>query len=267
MIKTQSRSRLESRRVMQLPVEMIRPNPSQPRRVFDEAGLQELAQSIVNYGIIQPLTVRRVAEGYELVAGERRLRAAKLAGLREAPCILMSLDEAESGMVALIENLQRRDLDYIEEAEGLARLMRLYGLSQEQAALRIGKSQSAVANKLRLLRHTAPVRDALRENRLSERHARALLRLPGETARLEAIGVIARRGLNVAGAEEYIESLLRAPAPKRVGGGMAQLLSSIDQSVARLRSAGIAADSSRQESDREIVLTIRIPKEERISFC
>ena len=248
-------------RVMQLPVGAIRPNPAQPRRIFDETGLQELARSIESCGIIQPLTVRRVAEGYELVAGERRLRAAKFAGLKEVPCILMALDEAQSGMVALIENLQRRDLDYIEEAEGLARLMRLYNLSQEQAAMRIGKSQSAVANKLRLLRHTAPVRDALRENRLSERHARALLRLPGEQARLDAIAVIARRGLNVAQAEEYIESILRTPAPKRDRSGVSALLSSIDQSVARLRSAGFEADSSRREDDREIILTIRIPKQ------
>ena len=260
MTKTQTKTRLASGRVMQLPVGDIRPNPAQPRRVFDESGLQELARSILSYGVIQPLSVRRVPDGYELVAGERRLRAAKLAGLKEVPCILMALDELESGMVALIENLQRRDLDYIEEAEGLARLMRLYGLSQEQAAMRIGKSQSAVANKLRLLRHTAPVRDALRENRLSERHARALLRLPGEQARLDAISLIARRGLTVAQAEEHIESLLRTPAPKRPAPGVAQLLHSIDQGVARLRSAGCAAGKTRQEDEKEIVLTIRIPK-------
>ena len=253
-------TRLASGRVMQLPVGAIRPNPAQPRRIFDETGLQELAQSIVSYGVIQPLSVRRIADGYELVAGERRLRAAKLAGLREVPCILLAVNEAESGMVALIENLQRRDLDYIEEAEGLARLMRLYGLSQEQAALRIGQSQSAVANKLRLLRHTAPVREALREHRLSERHARALLRLPGEQARLDAVAVIARRGFNVAQAEEYIESILRTPAPKRSAPDVGQLLNSIDQGVARLRRAGIVADSSRREDEREIILTVRIPK-------
>ncbi len=258
---SKQQTRLAAGRVMQLPVGAIRPNPGQPRRIFDESGLQELAQSIVSYGIIQPLTVRRVAEGYELVAGERRLRAAQRARLREGPCSLTALDERESGMVAQIENLQRRDLDYIEEAEGLARLMRLYGLSQEQAALRIGKSQSAVANKLRLLRHTAPVREALRENHLTERHARALLRLPGEQARLDAIAVIARRGMSVAQAEEYIESLLRAPAERRRAPDVGQLLSSIDQSVARLRSAGFGADSSRREDEQQIILTIRIPKQ------
>lgn len=258
---SKTKGNLESNRVMQLPVGAIRPNPAQPRRIFDDAGLQELARSIASCGIIQPLTVRRVPDGYELVAGERRLRAAKLAGLREVPCILMALDEARSGLVALVENLQRRDLDYIEEAEGLARLMRLYGLSQEQAALRIGRSQSAVANKLRLLRHTQRVRDALRENRLSERHARALLRLPGETARLEAIAVIARRGLTVSAAEEYIESLLRArAAPVKKPPELGALLSGIDQSLSRLRTAGYKPDASRREDDSEIVLTIRIPK-------
>ena len=252
---------LESNRVMQLPVNAIRPNPAQPRRIFDDAGLQELAGSIASCGIIQPLSVRRLPDGYELVAGERRLRAAKLAGLKEVPCILMALDETQSGLVALVENLQRRDLDYIEEAEGLARLMRLYGLSQEQAAIRIGRSQSAVANKLRLLRHTQRVRDALREHRLTERHARALLRLPGETARLEAIDVIARRGLTVAAAEEYIDSLLKArAAPARKPPELGTLLSAIDQSLSRLRTAGYKPDTSRREDDSELVLTIRIPK-------
>ena len=252
---------LESNRVMQLPVNAIRPNPAQPRRIFDDAGLQELAGSIASCGIIQPLSVRRLPDGYELVAGERRLRAAKLAGLKEVPCILMALDETQSGLVALVENLQRRDLDYIEEAEGLARLMRLYGLSQEQAAIRIGRSQSAVANKLRLLRHTQRVRDALREHHLTERHARALLRLPGEAARLEAIDVIARRGLTVAAAEEYIDSLLRSRAAReKKPPELGTLLSAIDQSLSRLRTAGYKPDTSRREDDSELVLTIRIPK-------
>ena len=122
------RGLLESGRILYLPVEQLQPNPSQPRKIFDSGGLQELAASIRTYGILQPLTVRRRGGVYELVAGERRLRAAKLAGLSEVPCILLSVDEEQSGMVALVENLQRRDLDYIEEAEGLARLMRQYGL-------------------------------------------------------------------------------------------------------------------------------------------
>ena len=151
------RGLLESGRILYLPVGQIHPNPSQPRKIFDADGLQELAGSIRTYGILQPLTVRRRNGEYELVAGERRLRAAKIAGMTEVPCILLTVDEEQSGMVALVENLQRRDLDYIEEAQGLARLMRQYGLNQEQAAARVGKSQSAVANKLRLLRHSPAV--------------------------------------------------------------------------------------------------------------
>ena len=125
---------LESGRVLYLPLGSIRPNPAQPRRVFDPAGLQELADSIREYGILQPLTVRRRENGYELIAGERRLRAAGMAGLTQAPCLVAAVDEEASGMLALVENLQRRDLDFIEEAEGLARLMKTWGLSQEQAA-------------------------------------------------------------------------------------------------------------------------------------
>ena len=248
-------------RVIFLPPQAIRPNPAQPRRHFDPAGLQELAASIVQYGVLQPLTVRRQDGGYVLVAGERRLRAAKLAGLAEVPCIVMAVDEAQSGMLALVENLQRRDLDFIEEAEGLARLMRLYGLSQEQAALRVGKSQSAVANKLRLLRHSPKVLDALREHHLSERHARALLRLPTEEARLDAVAIIAQRGLTVAGTEQYIERLLAAPKPPAPPRGIGQYLSSVSRTLEQMRSAGIDAACGTEETEREIVLTIRIPKQ------
>ncbi len=164
---------METGRVVFLPLRSIRPNPAQPRRVFEQAGLQELAASILQHGILQPLSVRRVGTSYELIAGERRLRAAKIAGLEEVPCLLMSMDESQSGVAALVENLQRRDLDFIEEAQGLSRLMQLGGLSQEQAAMKVGKSQSAVANKLRLLRHSPPVLEALRTAGLTERHARA----------------------------------------------------------------------------------------------
>ena len=260
---------LETWKILYLPAAQIRPNPGQPRKIFDPAGLQELAASIAEYGIVQPLTVRRRDGFYELVAGERRLRAARMAGLREVPCILLSVDEAQSGMVALVENLQRRDLDYIEEAEGLARLMRLYGLSQEQAAQRVGKSQSAVANKLRLLRHSPQVLAMLRENQLSERHARALLRLPEEEDRLAVLQTVIRQQLNVAKTEAYIDAYLAKKnaqePPKR---GIRKLivrdvrlfLNSVNHSLELVRSAGIQAETKQEETDREIVLTIRLPK-------
>ena len=262
------RGLLESGRVLYLPIERLHPNPSQPRKIFDSDGLRELAASIEQYGILQPLTVRRRGSEYELVAGERCLRAAKLAGCVEVPCILLTVDEEQSGMVALVENLQRRDLDYIEEAEGLARLMRLYHLSQEQAALRVGKSQSAVANKLRLLRHSPQVLEKLRENHLSERHARALLRLETEEERLEVLNVIVRQQLNVAKTEAYIETYLekkRTQEPKR---GLRKLivrdvrlfLNILNHSLELVRGAGIDAQAKQEETDSEIVLTIRLPK-------
>ncbi len=260
---------LENGRVLYIPIGKIRPNPAQPRKIFDRDGLRELAASIGHCGILQPLTVRRVSGEYELVAGERRLRAAKLAGLCEVPCILLCVDEALSGLVALVENLQRRDLDYIEEAQGLLNLMRRYGMSQEQAASKVGKSQSAVANKLRILRHGERVLAKLREHALSERHARALLRLEGEEERLQAIEVIVKKGLNVAKTEAYIEAILaQKEAPKK---GLRKLivrdvrlfLNSIDHSLELVRGAGIDAKSSREETDSEIVLTIRLPKHTR----
>jgi ParB family chromosome partitioning protein len=267
MQKLRNKSYLETGRVCYVPVDSIQPNPTQPRRIFDEEALGELAESIRQYGVIQPLSVRRRAGGYELVAGERRLRASKLAGLAEVPCILLTVDEEESGMIALVENLQRRDLDFIEEAEGIARLMRLYGLSQEQAAARIGKSQSAVANKLRLLRHSPAVLAAVRENHLSERHARALLRLPGEAERLAALDTIIRRGMNVAQTEQYIDRLLddAAPAARRAMPGfrlrdIRLFLNTLDHNLDLIRSAGFDAELGKNEDEREIVLTIRIPK-------
>ena len=263
------RGLMESGRILYLPTEQLRPNPSQPRKIFDSDGLQELAASIQNYGILQPLTVRRRNGEYELVAGERRLRAAKLAGLTEVPCILLTVDEQLSSMVALVENLQRRDLDYIEEAEGLARLMRQYGLNQEQAAAKVGKSQSAVANKLRLLRHSPAVLAALRDNGLSERHARALLRLPTEQERMAALAVIVKQQMNVAKAEEYIEALLtKKKQPEEPKKGIRKLivrdvrlfLNSVNHSLDLIRGAGIRAEASQEETDSEIVLTIRLPK-------
>ena len=265
MQKYHFRTAFMSGKVQTVRLDRIRPNPLQPRRVFDPAGLQELAESIRQHGILQPLTVRKTAEGPELVAGERRLRAARMAGLREVPCIFLSVDEEESGMLALVENLQRRDLDYLEEAAGLARLMERYGLSQEQAAARVGKSQSAVANKLRILRHPPQVLEALRHSGLTERHARALLRLP-EELRLGAVEELASRGSTVAQAEAYIDALLRTvpqprKAPRYVFRDVRVFLNTLDRSLEMIRSAGIACDCGREETEREIVLTIRLPKQ------
>ena len=201
--------------VLYLPTARIRPNPMQPRKHFDTGGLQELAGSIRQYGVLQPLTVRKAGGAYELVAESAACAAARLAGLTEVPCLLADVDEEAPGMLALVENLQRRDLDYIEEAEGLQKLMQQYHLSQEQAARRIGKSQSAVANKLRILRHPPSVLQALREHHLTERHARALLRLPDEEERLRVIGLIVQGEWTVAKTEQYIDARLAPKEPQR----------------------------------------------------
>ena len=251
---------MESGRVVFLPTRAIRPNPAQPRRIFRQDALLELAESIRCHGLLQPLSVRRVGLQYELIAGERRLRAAGIAGLTEVPCIVMNMDDRESGMAALVENLQRQDLDFIEEAFGISRLMSRFSISQEQAARLLGKSQSAIANKLRLLRHSEPVLNALREANLTERHGRALLKLPTEESKLSAIAVIAAQGMSVARAEGYIESLL---LPSVGGPGKANVtafLSNLTQSLQRIQSSGIPAVSERRETDKSIVLTITIPK-------
>lgn len=251
---------METGRVVFLPARSIRPNPAQPRRIFREEALTELADSIRRHGILQPLSVRRVGTGYELIAGERRLRAGVLAGLAEIPCIIMSMDEEESGAAALIENLQRQDLDFIEEARGIARLMERGRLSQEQTANLLGKSQSSVANKLRLLRHSEPVLTALREGGLTERHARALLKLPSEQEKLSAIAAIVRMGMSVARAEAYIDGLLEQKQLPKPRANVGAFLNNLNQSLARIQLSGIRAVSERRETDSQIVLTITIPK-------
>ena len=251
---------METGRVLFLPPRSIRPNPSQPRRIFQDEALAELADSIRQHGILQPLSVRRVGAGYELIAGERRLRAAQLAGLNEIPCILMNMDDRESGMAALVENLQRQDLDFIEEARGICDLMTQWSMSQEQAARLLGKSQSAIANKLRLLRHSPRVLQALREGGLTERHGRALLKLPTEEEKLAAITVIVRQAMSVARAEKYIQQLLTQAGEKAARVNVGAFLNSLNQSLARIQSAGISAVSERRETEDQIVLTITIPK-------
>ena len=251
---------METGRVVFLPARSIRPNPSQPRRVFREEPLAELSDSIRRHGILQPLTVRRIGLGYELIAGERRLRAAQMAGLTEIPCIIMQMDDQESGMAAMIENLQRQDLDFIEEAQGIARLMELFAMSQEQTARMLGKSQSAIANKLRLLRHSGAVLQALREGNLTERHGRALLRLGSEEEKLAAIARIVKEGMSVARTESYIEALLaRRESPPRKA-NVSAFLNSLTQSLQKIQRSGVSAVSERRETDTQIVLTITIPK-------
>ena len=180
----------------------IAPNPNQPRQNFSRKELEELAASIAQVGLLQPLTVRAASGGWELVAGERRLRAAVLAGLEQVPCLVIRADEEHSALMALVENIQRQDLDFWEEALALDRLIAVCGLSQEEAAKKIGKSQSAVANKLRLLKLPEDTLRVLRDAGCTERHARALLRLEGTESQRAAGRYIAEHKLTVAQTEE-----------------------------------------------------------------
>lgn len=258
----------QSRHIQYLPIDKIAPNPRQPRRHFDENALRELADSIRSHGILQPLSVQKGENGcYILVAGERRLRAAGLAGLGRVPCILVRVSDEERAILALVENLQRENLHYMEEAAAIARLISTHGLSQEEAAQRLGRSQSAVANKLRLLRLSETCVALLRQYDLTERHARAVLRLTDEEERLAALRYIGERAMNVAAAEEYIESLLRdqqTTKPERksvyIIKDVRLFLNSIKRSMDTMRLAGVDARCDRQDNDEEIVMTIHIPK-------
>ena len=251
---------METGRVVFIPARAIRPNPAQPRTVFQEEALEELAKSIQQHGILQPLSVRRVGVGYELIAGERRLRAGLMAGLTEIPCIVMNMDEKESSLAAMVENLQRQDLDFVEEAMGIAKMMEICLMSQEQAARLLGKSQSAIANKLRILRHSPKILEAIRKAELTERHARALLKIPCEEEKLRAIEVIAGLGMSVARTEKYIEELLKGQTQHTPRVNLGAFLNNLNQSLQRIQLSGISAVSERRETEDEIVLTITIPK-------
>ena len=259
--------------IVYLRTDELTPNPVQPRKRFDDESLEELSGSIKSYGILNPLTVRLRCGKYELVAGERRLRAAKLAGLEEVPCILIDVNMEDASLIALVENLQRRDLDFIEEALGISQLIRMFGMSQEEAARRIGKSQSAVANKLRLLKLPPDVLEALRQNGLTERHGRALLRLPSPVAQRAALEYIVDNGLTVAATDAYIDALLAEPEKepeteteksekKRtfVLKDVRVFLNTLSRSIDLMKQGGIDAGMQREETEDSLILTISIPK-------
>lgn len=258
----------KQRQILDLPVEEILPNPWQPRHIFDPAGLAELANSVRQHGILQPLTVRRTSSGWELIAGERRLRAAKLAGLTSVPCVETAADDQTSSLLALIENLQRRDLHFLEEAAAIAGYIQSSGCTQEEAALQLGRSSSALANKLRLLRLSPACREALMESNLTERHARALLRLENEEERLAALRHIQKHGLTVAQTEQYIQRRLATlqttpPAGRRtfIMKDVRLFLNSIDRGLRLIREAGIPAQTKRQDTEDSIFITIQIPRQ------
>lgn len=253
--------------VLLLPTDDLKPNPHQPRRVFDSDSLQELASSIRRHGILQPLTVRRTEQGWELVAGERRLRAAKLAGMDKVPCLIAEADDNRSALLALVENLQRKDLHYLEEASAIAAYLKKTGLSQEEAAEQLGRSPSAIANKLRLLKLSPECAAELLTHHLSERHARALLRLEDESERRAALKHIISADLNVSQTEAYIDRKLHELQTTKFSGRRTYIikdvrlfLNSVDRGLRLIRNAGVQAEGRREETEDSILLTIRIPK-------
>ncbi|MDI9568967.1 MAG: nucleoid occlusion protein [Bacillota bacterium] len=253
--------------VQELPLNDIRPNPYQPRRQFSEGELAELADSIRRYGVLQPIVVRSGDEGLELVAGERRLRACKMLGLDTIPAVVRDLSDEDLAVLALVENLQREDLHFLEEAQGYQRLLEEFGLTQEELAKRIGKSQSTIANKIRLLKLSPPVQDFISREIISERHARALLKLPGEEEQLAILEKIIERGLTVQETEAYIARLLQEKERKEKGRKVVRIykdmrifFNTIQQAVQELQRVGFAARMERVEKDDYYEVTVLIPK-------
>ena len=253
--------------ITQIDIDKVIPNIYQPRKYFNEQAIEELSQSIIEHGIIQPLTVRMRGEIYELVAGERRLRAAKLANLKTVPCNIIDITDTESAEIALLENLQREDLNYIEEAEAYYNLINEHNFTQDEVAKRIGKKQSTIANKLRLLKLNKEVRELCLTNNLTERHARALLTVPDEKLQLKIVQKIISGGLNVKKTEELINKELLKLAGKELknknkrnirGVLPAKLYVNTIKQV--LNKFDIPAEYGCKEEEDFIEVTVKIPK-------
>lgn len=259
-----SREKITGQIVMICTSQLV-PNKAQPRREFSEEALLSLSKSIKENGILQPVCVRKSGAVYEIISGERRTRAAKLAGLSEVPCIVMSVDDEQSAVLALIENIQRKDLSYFEEAIGIEKLISYYGLTQEEAAKRLGKAQSTVANKLRLLRFSDAERRMLLMGNLSERQARALIRIDDPAARMKAIERVVSKCLNLEQTEALVEETLgtvktakkRAQfdlkAPSRL------YMNSLNALLKRIKADKIPCDFTAERSERFYEYTIRFP--------
>lgn len=260
---------LWEKKLLMLKPEEIKPSKNQPRKFFDEYELKLLADSIKSSGIIQPLSVKKALDGrYEIIAGERRFLAAKMVGLRRIPCILHKIDDKTSAIYAIMENIQRQDLTFFEEAEAINRLITAYGMSQLEVASRLGLAQSTLSNKLRLLRLSDDQRERITTARLTERHARALLRLEGEE-RENALNYIIANALNLKETEEYIENLINPkieeappekPLRKYVISDVRIFYNSLSKLVDTLQSAGLNAKTRKYENDKYIEYKVRITK-------
>lgn len=256
-------------KVLEISTEHILPNPAQPRKSMDSDELQSLAESIRANGVLQPLTVRRMKDGlYELIAGERRLRAAKLIGLPAVPCIVIDTTGQQSAVLSVLENLQRRDLTFFEEAMAYSALINDWGITQEQAAVKLGKAQSTIANKLRLLRLSEAEQQLIVKYRLTERHARALLKLENPSERRQVLDTIALKGLNVGQTEEYINKMLsHTPKPRQekviVVKDVRLFINTVTKAVSIMQKAGVDAQAKQVEKDDYIEYIVTIPKQSR----
>ncbi len=258
-------------KVVKIPTNQIFPNPYQPRKTFSDESLADLCASIKEYGVLQPLLVSPSDDGrYMLIAGERRLRASRMANLSEVPVIISDYTSQQIAEIALIENLQREDLHFLEEAEGYEQLMNEFHLTQEAMAARVGKKQSTIANKLRLLRLTGPVRKVLVDAGLSERHARALLKLEDETKRLEVLAVVVEKGFSVRQTEEYIAKLLDAGEKEKekkrrlvIVNDVRIYLNSIKQVVNSIKDVGIPVNMEQTIEGDEVIISLRIKNQKK----
>ena len=255
--------------VVLIPAERLIPNPSQPRRRFDQAELENLSESIKRNGILQPISVRKVATGdcYEIIAGERRYRAAKMAGMEELPCIVMETTAGQSAVLALLENLQRQDLSVFEEARAIGQLIEVLGLTQEEAAAKLGKAQSTIANKLRLLRLTGEEIEIIEKNHLTERHARALLSITDPIRRREVLDEVVKGKHNVMQTEKLVEEVLqgrqRQPHKKKglcVVKDVRLFFNTVNRAIQTMQKAGINAVTVVDDKEEFIEYRVRIPK-------
>ena len=260
--------RKKQNRIVLVPVDQVHPNPAQPRKSFDPAEIASLAESIRENGLIQPIAVRKTASDYELIVGERRLRAAASIGEKQIAAIVYDLTNREAALWALTENLQRSDLDLFEEAEGISELIGIWGVRQEEAARKLGLAPSTLSNKLRLLRLPESVKAKIRAGRLTERHARTLLRIPDETGQMQAADHMVRASLSVQEAENYVDAILTCRQEKRPAPQTRYLIrdvrlfqNTIEHAIEVMKSAGIEAMSTMTKEDGYLCYTIRVPEE------
>ncbi|NLM50477.1 MAG: ParB/RepB/Spo0J family partition protein [Clostridiaceae bacterium] len=261
----------EKQQVVNIPISKIRPNPYQPRQFFDQSAIEELAASIREYGIIQPISVRAIGrDEYELVTGERRLRAYSYLNKTEIPAIVININDDDSAVLALIENLQRKDLNFFEEAQAYYHLLFSHGMTQEMLSQKLGKNQSTISNKIRLLKLPKNVQKKIIDNNLTERHARALLRIPDPELQEQIVDKAIKRELNVASFERLVQEELdkmlnnklnsKIRENIRIDKGYKLIFSTIKEAVSKIKNCGIEIDVEEKEDDKYITCIIRYQK-------